>query len=87
MDLTRLSPKMEEVLVVLLLMPLGALITSVINNIFHWKTFSHFTPTLLAISFMHARLLPGLIVFSTIFLVGFSLRIMVDNLKLTSVPG
>ncbi len=35
---------------------------------------------------MHARLLPGLIVFSTIFLVGFSLRIMVDNLKLTMRP-
>ena len=86
MDLTRLSARMEQVLVVLLLMPLGALITSVIHNIFRWKTFSHFTPTLLAISFMHARLLPGLIIFSTIFLVGFSLRLVVDNLKLSMRP-
>lgn len=86
MDLTRLSPRMEDVLVILLLMPLGALITSIFHNVIRFKTFSHFTPTLLAISFMRSRFLPGLIIFSAIFLVGFSLRHFVHSLKLTLRP-
>jgi len=85
-DFTRLPSRIENVLAVLLLMPLGGLITSVFHNILGLKTFGHFTPTLLAVSFMYAELIPGIITFLAIFIVGFSSRFFVEHLKLTKRP-
>jgi hypothetical protein len=86
LDLSRLSESTKNAVVILLLMPLGALITSIIHNIVGWKTFSHFAPTLLAVSFIHARFVHGLIIFTALLTVGFAFRVVVDRLKLSMRP-
>jgi hypothetical protein len=86
LDLSRLPSSTKTAVVTLLLMPLGALITSIIHNIAGLKTFSHFTPTLLAVSFIHARFVPGLIIFLALLTVGFAFRMVVDRLKLSMRP-
>ena len=60
LDLTRLPLEMQRVLSLILLMPLGALVTCVFRNIVGLKTSGTFTPTLLALSFVFADWRTGL---------------------------
>lgn len=86
LDLTRLPVKMHEVLSLLLLLPFGALITAFFRNVIGIRTFGTFAPALLAVSFIYADLLTGLIVLVLVFGAGLLSRLFVDRLQLLLVP-
>lgn len=86
LDLTRLPVETHEVFALLLLMPLGALVTAVFRTIVGVNTFGTFTPTLLALSFVYADWRTGLLVFVTVLVMGLGSRTLLDRLKLLLVP-
>ncbi len=85
-DLTRLPLEMHEVLALILLLPLGALVTSVFRTIIGIRTFGTFTPTLIALSFVFADWRTGLFVFALVIALGLVSRSALDRLKLLLVP-
>ena len=86
LNLERLPDRLQDVTALLLLIPLGALVTAVARTIIGLRTFGTFTPTLLALSFINNNLLIGLIVFLAVLVLGFSSRSLLDRLKLLLVP-
>jgi hypothetical protein len=86
LDLTRLPVDMHKVLALILLLPLGALVTAVVRTIIGLRTFGTFTPTLLALSFVFNDWRTGLVVFVAVMILGFSSRHILDRLKLLLVP-
>ena len=85
-DLTRLPLEMHQVLSVLLLMPLGALVTAVFGTVIGIRTFGTFTPTLLALSFVYADPRTGLLTFAVVLALGLTTRTVLERLKLLMVP-
>jgi len=85
-DLTRLPSDMRGTLAILLLLPVGALVTAVFRNVIGLSTFGTFTPALLALSFLYSDLLTGLIIFALVLTIGLVTRAMLDRLKLLMVP-
>jgi hypothetical protein len=85
-DLTRLTVGMQQTLAVLLLLPLGALITSLFRNVIGFQTFGTFTPTLLALSFIYADWRTGLVVLFVVGLAGLAGRAFLERLRLLMVP-
>jgi hypothetical protein len=85
-DLTRLPIGMQHTLAVVLLLPLGALITAVFRNMVGVQTFGTFTPALLALSFVYADWRTGLVVLTIILVVGLLGRSLLERLKLLMVP-
>jgi len=85
-DLTRLPLEMHEALAIILLMPLGGLVTALFRTLIGLRTFGTFTPTLLALSFVYADPLTGLLTFAVVLLLGLPSRILLDRLKLLVVP-
>jgi hypothetical protein len=85
-DLTRLPPGMQEVLALLLLLPVGALITAVFRTVVGVRTFGTFTPCLIALSFAFADWRTGLVVFAVVMVGGLSGRKVLEGLKLLMVP-
>lgn len=86
LDLTRLPVEMHPVLSLLLLMPFGALATSVVRTVIGIRTFGTFTPALLALSFIFADWRTGLMIFAAVLAVGLASRGALDRLKLLVVP-
>lgn len=86
LDFTRLPLETHHVLSLLLLMPLGALATSVFRTIIGVPTFGTFTPTLLALSFVYADWRTGLVVFAMVLALGLASRKLLEHLKLLMVP-
>lgn len=86
LDLTRLPLEMQRDFSLLLLMPLGALLTCVFRNIIGLKTSGTFTPTLLALSFVFADWQTGLAVVLAAFVLGVAGRCVIDGLKLLILP-
>ncbi len=86
LDFTRLPLETHHVLSLLLLMPLGALVTSIFRTIIGVPTFGTFTPTLLALSFVYADWRTGLVVFAVVLALGLTSRKLLDHLKLLMVP-
>jgi hypothetical protein len=86
LDLARLSVEMHDVVILLLLMPLGALVTSVFRTLIGIRTFGTFTPVLLALSFIYADWRTGLVVFFVVVAMGLVARSYLDRLKLLMVP-
>jgi hypothetical protein len=86
LDLRRLPVQMHEVLALILLLPLGALVTAVVRTVIGLRTFGTFTPTLLALSFVYNDWRTGLLVFLAVMVLGFSSRNLLDKLKLLLVP-
>ncbi|MCX7424514.1 MAG: hypothetical protein NTW96_02595 [Planctomycetia bacterium] len=86
LDLTRLPLEMHEVLSLILLMPLGAVVTCIFRTIIGVKTSGTFTPTLLALSFVFADWRTGLLVFVAVIALGFTTRKVLDWLKLLMLP-
>ena len=66
-DLTRMSTGMQELLAVLLLLPIGALITVFFRNLIGVNTFGTFSPCLYALSFVYADWLMGIICICALF--------------------
>lgn len=85
-DLTRLPVEMHEVLSLLLLLPIGALITAFFRNIVGIPTFGTFAPALFAISFTYADWGSGLVVLFVVLFAGSIGRALVGRLKLLMVP-
>lgn len=85
-DLTRLPLDMQDPLSIILLMPLGALVTALFRTIIGLRTFGTFTPTLLALSFVYADWTTGLVTFVVVLVIGLSSRVLLDRLKLLVVP-
>lgn len=86
LDLTRLPLEMQQSFVVILLLPLGALVTAFFRTIVGLRTFGTFTPSLLALSFVHEDWRTGLVVFVVILVLGLMSRSLLEHLKLLLVP-
>jgi transglutaminase-like putative cysteine protease len=85
-DLTRLPLDMHEMLAVILLLPLGGLVTALFRTVIGLRTFGTFTPTLLALSFVYADWKTGLLTFAVVLALGLTTRAVLDQLKLLVVP-
>ena len=70
----------------ILLMPLGALVTCVFRNIVGLKTSGTFTPTLLALSLVFADWKTGFIILVAALILGIATRYLIDGLKLLILP-
>jgi hypothetical protein len=86
LDLTRLPSGMRSIMAVLLLLPLGALVTAVFRNLIGLMTFGTFTPALLALSFLYSDPITGMVVFILVMVVGMATRSLLEYLKLLMVP-
>jgi len=84
-DLTRLPPGMQAIVILILLLPIGALITAIFRNIIGLRTFGTFTPSLIALSFVHADLRTGAVVFFIVLTIGIVARLLLNKLKLLMV--
>lgn len=85
-DLTSLPVEIHEVLTILLLIPLGALVTAVFRTLVGIGTFGTFSPVLLALSFVYADWRTGLLVLAGVFGLGLASRAALERLKLLLVP-
>lgn len=86
LDLARLPVEMHEVVILLLLMPLGALVTAMFRTLIGIPTFGTFTPVLLALSFVYSDWRTGLVIFAVAVALGLIARSYLDRLKLLLVP-
>jgi transglutaminase-like putative cysteine protease len=86
LHLSRLPLGMQETLAILLLLPVGALITAIFRNIVGLQTFGTFTPSLLALSFLYADWRTGLVMLVGILAIGLVGRSLLDRLRLLMVP-
>jgi transglutaminase-like putative cysteine protease len=87
LDLTRLPLELHAPLSLILLMPLGALLTSFFRTVIGVRTFGTFTPTLLALAFVYNHdWRTGLLVFFAVLLLGLVNRAALERLKLLMVP-
>ena len=86
LDLTRLPLEAHQVMSLILLIPLGALVTSLFRTVIGFTTFGTFTPTLLALSFVYADWRTGLFVFAVVLILGLASRNFLERLKLLVVP-
>ena len=84
-DLTRLPPSMQEILTLILLLPLGALITAVFRNLVGLETYGTFTPSLIALSFVQADWRTGMVAFFIVMGIGVLGRIFLNKLRLLMV--
>jgi len=86
LDLTRLPLEMHRVLAVILLLPLGALVTAVFRTVIGVRTFGTFTPALVALSFVYSDWRAGVFVFVLAIGLGLLSRAGLERLKLLMVP-
>jgi hypothetical protein len=86
LDLTRLPLDMHEPLAVILLLPLGALVTTLFRTVIGIRTFGTFTPTLLALAFVYSDWITGLLTFAVVLALGLTSRSLLERLKLLVVP-
>jgi hypothetical protein len=85
LDLTRLPPGSQRISALLLLFPVGALLTTAFRNLIGVQTFGTFAPSLLALSFVHADWRTGLMVLIVVMAVGLAGRAVLDRLRLLLV--
>ena len=86
LDLSRLPIPMHKVMRVLLLLPFGALITTIIRNVVGIGTFGTFSPALLAMSFIYANWQTGVAILLIVVLAGTVSRTFLERLRLLAVP-
>ena len=85
-SLFRLPPEFQETFRILLLVPIGVLIISVLRNVVGFPTFGIFMPVLMALAFRNTGLAYGLGIFAGVLLVGYAVRRGLDKLHLLLVP-
>lgn len=76
----------QRVFQVLVLIPIGALVISILHQILGLKTFGTFTPILIAIAFRQTGLLVGIPLFAFVVIIGLLMRGYLDRLQLLIVP-
>ena len=84
-DLTRLSFDVRTELALLLLLPLGALITALFRHLIGVHSYGVFTPTLLALAIVYANLITTLIVFLVVVTLAIGGRSLFPS-TLTRIP-
>lgn len=85
-DLTRLPLATQRTLALLLILPLGALVTALLRSVVGVITFGTFTPALLALSFVYAAWQTGVVILIAVLIIGLIGRVLLDRLKLLMVP-
>lgn len=75
-----------ELLQIILMIPVGAIVTIIFRNVIGIRTFGTFLPALIASSFRGPGLLWGMITFSSIIVGGALIRALLEKLKLTHTP-
>ncbi len=86
LDLRRLPGKLHEPIKVVLILPIGALVTALMRTVIGIHTFGTFSPTLLALAFVYNDWRSGLFIFVVVIATGFISRTLLDRLKLLLVP-
>ena len=86
LDLHNLPHKLKEPIKVILVLPIGALLTAFVRTIVGIRTFGTFSPTLLALAFVYNDFNTGLCIFVVVIATGFISRGILDRLKLLLVP-
>ena len=71
---------------VILLIPIGGLVLTVLRQLIGVRTFGTFMPVLVAISFRETQLMAGVVLFITVVTVGLFIRAYFDKLQLLLVP-
>ncbi len=85
-DLTRLPVPMHDILSLMLLLPFGALITAVFRNLVGLRTLGTFAPALLAMSFIYAAGVTGVVILIVVVIAGLLGRWLLEKLHLLMVP-
>jgi hypothetical protein len=85
-DLTHLPAATQRTLAVLLILPIGAAVTSFVRNVVGLQTFGTLMPNLLALSFLETDWLTGTAVFAIVMLVGLGGRAGLGRLRLLIGP-
>jgi len=85
-DLTRLPLSTQNALIILLMLPAGALLTTLFRNVIGVVTFGTFSPTLLALAILYADWQTAVILFAVVVVIGISGRSLLPGLKLMKVP-
>jgi hypothetical protein len=85
-SLYQLPPDAQEVLRILLLVPVGALLAALLRNVIGLNTFGTFMPILIAIAFRQTELAYGLGLFTVIIAIGYLIRLGLERYKLLLVP-
>lgn len=76
----------QRVFQVLVLVPIGALVISVLHQMIGLKTFGTFTPILIALSFRQTGLIVGIPLFILVVIIGLLIRAYLNKLQLLIVP-
>ncbi len=71
---------------VLLLIPIGALMISILRNIVGFPTFGIFMPVLMALAFRATGVFYGIAIFAGVVFVGYAIRRSMNRLRLLLVP-
>lgn len=81
-----LPQEFQETFRILLLVPIGALLISILRNFVGFPTFGVFMPVLMALAFRSTGPLYGLAIFTGVVGIGYFLRNALDNMRLLLVP-
>ncbi len=85
-SLLQLPPEFQGTFRILLLVPIGALIISLMRNVVGLPTFGVFMPMLIALAFRSTGTLYGITIFCGVLSIGFAVRSFLDRLHLLLVP-
>ncbi len=86
LSLYRLPLRSQQALRILLLLPLGGLVVSILRNLFGLATYGIFMPVLIALALKEVPLVTGLLLVLSVFFIGILSRAMLDRLRLLVVP-
>lgn len=76
----------QRVFQILVLIPIGALVISVLHQMLGLKTFGTFTPILISIAFRQTGLIEGILLFVFVVVIGLLIRGYLNQLQLLIVP-
>jgi hypothetical protein len=85
-SLFRLPADFQGTFRILLLVPVGAIMISLLRNVVGFPTFGIFMPVLMALAFRNTGLSYGLGIFAGVLLIGYGVRRFLDKLRLLLVP-
>lgn len=86
LDLTRLPLSSQSSLIILLMLPIGALLTTFARNVVGVTAFGTFSPALLALAIVYVDWLTALIIFIVVVIIGIGGRALLPGLKLMKIP-
>jgi hypothetical protein len=85
-SLFQLPEEFQRTFRFLLLVPIGALMISMLRNLAGFPTFGIFMPVLMALAFRNTGILYGLGIFFGVMFLGYAVRRVLDKLRLLLVP-